>query len=153
MTDTDWRYVDACISRELRDWTGDCYRDDIAQVARIAAHDAETTWDSSRSSWRTYVSRVVFWAVSNEIKRIRKKTASINRCDRLDSAASGECDAVDTGGLLDAVEALPPKERALIIGHYWLGLPLKDIGARWGVGRNMASKVHRMALDALRAVL
>jgi RNA polymerase sigma factor (sigma-70 family) len=52
-----------------------------------------------------------------------------------------------------AVTALPERERNVIDGHYREGMLLRTVGAKVGVGKCCVSRIHRHALDALRARL
>ena len=51
--------------------------------------------------------------------------------------------------LRDLVDELPPDAAALIRGVYFEGLSLKDAGARVGISRGWASRLHAKVLDRL----
>jgi RNA polymerase sigma factor for flagellar operon FliA len=55
--------------------------------------------------------------------------------------------------LLRALSALPPRERAVIRGHYFEGRSLDALAVKLGVSKSWASRIHRRALRALRAAL
>lgn len=49
-----------------------------------------------------------------------------------------------------AVEALPARERALVVDHYYQEATLKDAGRSLGVSRSRASRIHGQAVTRLR---
>jgi RNA polymerase sigma factor FliA len=55
--------------------------------------------------------------------------------------------------LLDAINALPPRERALTIRHYYSDEKLRDISAEDGVGYDVLRRVHASSLRHLRSAL
>ncbi len=52
-----------------------------------------------------------------------------------------------------AVEALPDRERALVIGHYFEGRRFDEVAAEVGVSKSWASRMHTKALERLRVNL
>lgn len=52
-----------------------------------------------------------------------------------------------------AVEALPPRERALIERHYFGGEPFDEIAKDLGVSKSWASRLHTQAIQALAKAL
>lgn len=52
-----------------------------------------------------------------------------------------------------AMSRLPAKERELLEGHYFAGDNLCDAGARVGVSKSWASRLHARAIDNLRQEL
>jgi RNA polymerase sigma factor for flagellar operon FliA len=55
--------------------------------------------------------------------------------------------------LLQALSALPPRERALIRGRYFEGRSLDALAGELGISKSWASRIHRRALESLRAAL
>lgn len=52
-----------------------------------------------------------------------------------------------------ALDALPDRERQLMIKHYWEGKNLLEAGAELGVSKSWASRLHAQAVDRLRGLL
>ncbi|HET9624389.1 MAG TPA: sigma-70 family RNA polymerase sigma factor [Kofleriaceae bacterium] len=55
--------------------------------------------------------------------------------------------------LRTAIAALPPKERDLMIKHYWEGKNLLEAGEELGMSKSWASRLHAQAVDRLRGIL
>jgi RNA polymerase sigma factor for flagellar operon FliA len=55
--------------------------------------------------------------------------------------------------LLDAINALPPRERTLTLRHYYSDEKLRDISAEDGVGYDVLRRVHASSLRHLRSAL
>jgi RNA polymerase sigma factor for flagellar operon FliA len=52
-----------------------------------------------------------------------------------------------------ALDALPDRERQLMVKHYWEGKNLLEAGAELGVSKSWASRLHAQAVDRLRGLL
>lgn len=55
--------------------------------------------------------------------------------------------------LLAALASLPPRERALLRGHYFEGRRLDHVADELGISKSWASRLHTQALAKLRATL
>jgi RNA polymerase sigma factor for flagellar operon FliA len=55
--------------------------------------------------------------------------------------------------VIDAIEALPPREKILMGLYYEEELNLKEIGAVMGVSESRVSQLHTQAVARLRATL
>lgn len=53
--------------------------------------------------------------------------------------------------LRDAVERLPERERALVVGHYFDGRRFDEVAQELGVSKSWASRIHAKALERLRS--
>jgi len=63
---------------------------------------------------------------------------------------------MDTGfrqAVIDAIDALPPREKLLMGLYYEEELNLKEIGAVLGVSESRVSQLHTQAVSRLRATL
>ena len=69
------------------------------------------------------------------------------------SAFSGLEHQADREELLQAIEALPDRERKVIRRHYYEGSYLKAIGAELGVTESRVCQIHRRALKMLELSL
>ena len=55
--------------------------------------------------------------------------------------------------LTEAIDALPDRERQLMVKHYWEGKNLLEAGAELGISKSWASRLHAQAVDRLRGLL
>lgn len=55
--------------------------------------------------------------------------------------------------LREAVEELPPKEKALVVGFYFEGRQFDQVAQDLGISKSWASRLHSKALVLLRAAL
>lgn len=55
--------------------------------------------------------------------------------------------------LHDALEILDERERALIVGYYFEGIPFDQTAKKLGISKSWASRIYTRALDRLRAAL
>lgn len=53
----------------------------------------------------------------------------------------------------DRIEALPERERAVLVAHYFEGRRFDELAAEWGISKAWMSRLHWRALDLLRAGL
>jgi len=77
--------------------------------------------------------------------------------DAADPDAKTAGDRIDVGRLSaklrDALAALPERERALVMKHYWEGKNLLEAGAELGISKSWASRLHAQAVDKLRMIV
>lgn len=74
----------------------------------------------------------------------------------LESSAAPELvDSSDEYGsiLKDALIDLPPRQRDILISHYFMHVPFQDIAARLGVTKGRISQLHKDALARVRTLL
>jgi RNA polymerase sigma factor for flagellar operon FliA len=57
------------------------------------------------------------------------------------------------GKVRGAVESLPERERALVVGFYFEGRRFDEVAAELGISKSWASRLHTKALDRIRAAL
>jgi RNA polymerase sigma factor for flagellar operon FliA len=51
-----------------------------------------------------------------------------------------------------AITALPERERAIVMKHYYEGKQLTEVGAELGMSKSWASRLHAQAVDRLRMI-
>jgi DNA-directed RNA polymerase specialized sigma24 family protein len=59
---------------------------------------------------------------------------------------------LETGGMLDALSALPPRGRAVVVLRYWADLSVEQVAAVLGCSTGAVDSDDARALDKLRAV-
>lgn len=87
----------------------------------------------------------------------RLTAAFVIACVGQDENESGETPEASALGmeanlrLRAAVDGLPERERALVVGHYFEGRRFDEVAAELGVSKSWASRMHTKALERLRA--
>jgi RNA polymerase sigma factor FliA len=66
--------------------------------------------------------------------------------ERIDRARLGQ-------RLARALDALPERERQLVMKHYWEGKNLLEAGNELGISKSWASRLHAQAVERLRGLL
>jgi RNA polymerase sigma-70 factor, ECF subfamily len=101
--------------------------DDLAQDAFITAVDALPRFDVERP-FRPWLKRILLNAGIDEIRRLRRGPVPLDWfADRRRAATEDE--HREAGDLVDAVRALKPARRNVIVLHYWLELQVDEIAA------------------------
>ena len=101
--------------------------DDLAQEAFLSAADALPRFDVERP-FGPWLKRILLNAAIDDIRRLRRSPVPLDWFDDLRPAATPEQDR-DAGELIDAVRALAPARRLVIVLHYWLELKVDEIAA------------------------
>lgn len=71
--------------------------------------------------------------------------------DEVEEDAETRLSSLQQGRVLrQAVERLPERERALVVGHYFEGRRFDEVAAELGVSKSWASRIHAKALERLR---
>ena len=139
--------------------------------AEDATHDAAIrAWQSAGSlrdvdSFDAWFDRIVVNACRDRIRRNRRvrfvpiepaepaeQQDQQDQRDPLEQRAADPFAALlDRDEALGAIRILGPDERAVVVLHYWAGLPLTDVAERlgWPVG-TVKTRLHR-ALETMRA--
>ena len=73
----------------------------------------------------------------------------------IDSPAAGDfASAVADRELLDAaLKRLQPEQRAVVVMHYYLGMPLPDVASTLGIPIGTAKSRHHRSLQAMRSTI
>jgi RNA polymerase sigma factor for flagellar operon FliA len=67
-----------------------------------------------------------------------------------DDPVEARCEEERRAAVMDAVDRLPPRERAAVRGFYLEELPLVEVGRALGVSESRASQLHRNGVERLR---
>jgi RNA polymerase sigma-70 factor (ECF subfamily) len=139
-------------------------------VARLILRDADLARDAVQEAlvraWRdlpglrdpgnfdAWLHRLTVNASIDAVRRRRRRVIEVELMPVHDPSIPDETTRVaDRDQVARALERLDPEQRAVIVLHYYLGLPLQDAAAALGIPVGTAkSRLHR-ALTSLRASL
>ncbi len=153
-TDRESAYVDYVASRRehLRRIAyalcGDWHRaDDLLQTALVKLYVA---WPRVRRSGSedAYVRKILVRASIDESRRPwRRERVSDNLPDL---PAAEPTDVADRAALFDALQALPPQQRAAVVLRHWLGLSVAETATELGIKEGTVKSHTSRGLAALR---
>jgi RNA polymerase sigma-70 factor (ECF subfamily) len=142
--------LDAAARLILRD--PDRAQDAVQETLVRCWRDLPTLRDVDR--FEAWLHRLFLNACRDELRRHRRRSIEVElpEIQQLavtdDQSATADRDQVERG-----IRRLDPEHRAVIVLHYYLGLPLPDAAAAIGIPVGTAkSRLHR-ATQALRAAL
>ena len=129
----------------------DVARDAVQEALIRAWRDLPGLRDPDR--FDAWIHRLTVNAAIDEHRRRRRRVIEV-AMDPIDHAAPHDAFAVlaDRDALDQALGQLAPEHRALVVLHYYLGMPLPEAAASLGITLSSAkSRLHRSMLS-LRAV-
>ena len=142
--------LDAAARLILRDseWARDAVQDAYLRAWR----DLPSLRDPDR--FEAWLQRLLTNACRNQLRGRRRRPIEVELTAKIDPPGP---DAYSSGADRDQLdrgfEHLQPEQRAVIVLHYYLGLPLPDAARALGIPLGTAkSRLHR-AMRALRATL
>jgi RNA polymerase sigma-70 factor, ECF subfamily len=157
--------------REAFSELGRLWVDRLYAVAQLILRDPERAADATQEAlvacWRdlrglrdpdqfeSWLRRILVRACYREARRERAQHRIVQRVSLLDQRASdpGPSSVVDRDELERGFVGLSAEQRALLVMHFYLGLPVAETAAVLGVPvGTVKSRVHR-ATAALRATL
>ena len=124
-------------------------RDAVQETLVRAWRDLRALRDPDR--FDAWLHRLLVHACLDELRRRRRRPLEVELL-QLDVAGSDDATAhlADRDELDRALAALPPEHRALVVLHYYLGLPVPEAAASLGISLGAAkSRLHR-ALGSMR---
>jgi RNA polymerase sigma-70 factor (ECF subfamily) len=134
-------------------------------TAIVGAPDArDVTQEALVAAWRELprlreAERFVPWLRRILVNRCRNQLRTRGRhpaVNLLEAAPSGRSELADADRRLDVADALgvlPVAQRAVVVLHYLVGLPLRDVAETLGVPEGTAKSRLNAALRTLRAEL
>jgi RNA polymerase sigma-70 factor (sigma-E family) len=130
---------------------GDWHRaDDLLQIALVKLYVA---WPRIRrtGSEDAYVRRIMVRASIDESRRPwRRERASDTLPDR---PAVDPTSVEDRSALFEALQSLPPQQRAVVVLRHWLGLSVAETSAELGISEGAVKSYTSRGLAALRGSL
>jgi RNA polymerase sigma-70 factor (ECF subfamily) len=128
----------------------DVARDAVQEALIRAWRDLPGLRDPDR--FDAWIHRLTVNASIDEFRRQRRRVIEVS-ADPIDLPAAQDAYAVlaDRDALDQALGQLAPEHRALVVLHYYLGMPLPEAAASLGISLGAAkSRLHR-AMRSLRA--
>jgi RNA polymerase sigma-70 factor (ECF subfamily) len=139
-------------------------------VARLILRDADLARDAVQEAlvraWRdlpglrdpgnfdAWIHRLTVNAAIDAVRRARRRVIEVELTPVHDTAIPDETTRIaDRDRLARAIGRLEPEQRAVIVMHYYLGLPLQEAAAVLGIPIGTAkSRLHR-SLTSLRSTV
>ncbi len=117
--------------------------DKLYAIARLILRDSDRAQDATQeafiaawrrvsglrepSAWDAWIRRLLVNACYEEARRAKRRFKAEQRVEPIEGHAADPATATaDHDELARAFEALPPEGRALIVPHYYLGLPMHE---------------------------
>ena len=139
-------------------------------AARLILRDHELARDAVQegflAAWRglpglrdpdrfeAWLHRLVFRSCINVIRRQGRRPMEVELL-AIDSPVTVDiASAVADRELLDgALKRLQPEQRAVVVMHYYLGMPLPDVASALGIPIGTAKSRHHRSLQAMRSTI
>jgi RNA polymerase sigma-70 factor (sigma-E family) len=99
-----------------------------------------------------YVRQIIVRSHLDEVRRPWRRRES-SGLDGRDAVARPGLPAEERSALLDAVQALPPMQRRVVVLRHWLGLSVEETAADLQISTGTVKSYSHRALERLRAVL
>ncbi len=126
--------------------------DDAAQEAIQRAFGSLERFDTTRP-FGPWLKRIVINCAVDQLRRTRRLTTLDADVPLEEWALPHVADDVELRALVDAVVALAPAKRAVIVLRYWLDLPFEEIAGVLGLPVGTVASRHARALAELRLAL
>jgi RNA polymerase sigma-70 factor (ECF subfamily) len=125
--------------------------DDLAQDAVLRAFRSLRTYDVERP-FGPWLKRIVLNLASDELRRLRRGEISDGWMTEWRAAPTPEA-GLQSAELLEALRALAPSRRLVIVLHYWLDLSIDEISALLDVPfGTVASRLSRARAELREAL-
>lgn len=142
--------LDAAARLIVRD--SDLARDAVQDAYLRAWRDLPGLRDPER--FEAWLHRLTVNACLDVLRRRRRRAIEVELSPMLHPAAGDAAEAIEDREYLDdALRRLTPEWRAVVVLHYYLGMPLPDVAVVLGIPTGTAkSRLHR-ALGLMRGAL
>jgi len=131
--------------------TGDWHRaDDLVQTALVKLYVA---WPRvhRNGAEEAYLRTILVRASIDESRRPWRRERATDFLT--ETAAAPPTTFEDRSALVDALQDLPPQQRAAVVLRHWLGLSVAETAKEMGVGEGTVKSHTSRGLTALREVL
>jgi RNA polymerase sigma-70 factor, ECF subfamily len=142
--------LDAAARMILRDH--ELARDAVQEGFLAAWRGLPSLRDPDR--FEAWLHRLVFRSCINVIRRQSRRPMEVELL-AIDSPVMGDiASTVADRELLDAaLRRLQPEQRAIVVLHYYLGMPLPDVASALGIPIGTAKSRHHRSLRAMRSMI
>ena len=120
--------------------------EDLCSTVFMKVYAQLDSYDESRASLSTWIYAITRNTVADFL-RLQHPTGEL---DETLPAPENDQELED---LADALEALPARERDLVILHYYHGLSLKEVAGKMGLGYSTVKLYHSQCLRRLERLL
>jgi RNA polymerase sigma-70 factor (ECF subfamily) len=142
--------LDAAARLILRDH--ELARDAVQEGFIGAWRNLPTLRDPDR--FEAWLHRLVFRACIDVIRRRSRRAIEVELAEIDHPSVADAASTVADRELLDAaLRRLRPEQRAVVVLHYYLGMPLPDVAATLGIPIGTAKSRHHRSLAEMRAVI
>lgn len=139
--------LDAAANLILRD--RELARDAVQEGYLAAWRDLPTLRDPDR--WDAWLRRLVVRACFNVLRRRGRRPTEVEMPALFDPSVADATALFADRELLDlALRRLQPEWRAVVVLHYYLGMPLPEVASVLGIPIGTAKSRHHRSLQALR---
>ena len=142
--------LDAAARLILRDH--ELARDAVQEGFFAAWRGLPTLRDPDR--FEAWLHRLVFRACINSIRSRRRRPMEVELL-AIDGLTGGDiASTVADRDLLDAaLKQLQPEQRAVVVMHHYLGMPLPDVASALGIPIGTAKSRHHRSLQQMRVAI
>jgi RNA polymerase sigma-70 factor (ECF subfamily) len=142
--------LDAAARLILRDH--ELARDAVQEGFIGAWRNLPTLRDPDR--FEAWLHRLVFRACIDVIRRRSRRPIEVELAEIDHPSVTDAASAIADRELLDAaLRRLQPEQRAVVVLHYFLGMPLPEVAATLGIPIGTAKSRHHRSLAEMRAVI
>ncbi len=120
--------------------------EDLCSTVFMKVYAQLDSYDESRASLSTWIYAITRNTVTDFL-RLQRPAAELD-----ETVPAPEADP-ELEALADALEALPARERDLVILHYYHGLSLKEVAGKMGLGYSTVKLYHSQCLRRLERLL
>ena len=120
--------------------------EDLCSTVFMKVYAQLDSYDETRASLSTWIYAITRNTVADHL-RLQRLVAELD-----EALPAPEADP-ELEDLADALEALPARERDLVILHYYHGLSLKEVAGKMGLGYSTVKLYHSQCLRRLERLL
>ena len=127
--------------------------EDLTGTVFVKVFEKLDSFDESRASLSTWIYTIARNTLTDFFRTRREFTEIPESLDDGSDIENEVCNAEALRALAAALEALPQKEREIIVLHYYSGKTLKEIASRLGFSYSYVRVLQSRALEKLKDFL